>query len=163
VRRLLALCLVVAAGCGGGGGNDETAKERYTREFKAALKATERDGDRVPDVPDDAPLADQARQLREGVLLMRRLADRLADVDPPSGIARAHDRFVRGVRAMADDATVLVRAAAAGDEARVERLLSADLSANFADVETVRLLAEARAEFERKGYDVVAPLPVPGG
>jgi hypothetical protein len=167
VRRLVALCLVALAGCGGGGDSgsdsDETAKERYLREFKAAIAETEREGDRVPDAPEDASLAEQAVQLREAVVLMRRLGDRLADVEPAPAIAGAHERFVRGIRAMADDATALVRAAESGDQTRVERLLSANPSQSFADVDTVRLIARARAEFESKGYAVVEPLPVPGG
>ena len=168
MRRLAAaLCVLLAiAGCGGGDGNGdagETAKERYTRQFKSAIEATEREGDKIPDLPDDAPLTRQAMQLREAVLLMRRLGDRLADVEPAPEIERAHRRFVRGVRKMADDATALVRAAERGDLAGVERLLSNDINNNFADVETVRLLARARTEFDRKGYDVVEPLPIPGG
>jgi hypothetical protein len=165
-RAALALCLIALAGCGGGddggGESSESPKERYTQEFKAAIEATEQEGERIPDLPGDAPLAEQAGQLRQAVLLMRRLGDRLADVEPPDDIAQAHERFVSGVRAMADDATALVQAAEAGDEARLERLLSAGPGENFADVETVKLLAEARAEFDAKGYDVTAPLPVPG-
>ena len=167
MRTLAALSIVVLASCGGGNGDEDalTPKERYERAFQNAVEATEREGERLPDPPDDAPLPEQAEQLRQGVLLIRRLADRLASIDPPGNIAHAHARFVKGLRLTADDATAIVRAAQAGDEARIDTLLGgAGPQRTFVRPRTARLVGTARAEFQRKGYEVTEPLPgLPGG
>jgi hypothetical protein len=160
----VAAASLALAACGGdGGGGGETPKERYTREFRAAVDAVEQRGRALPELEDDAPLPEQAEQIRRGILLLRDLADRLDAIEAPAEAVRAHARFVRALRGFADDATAIVRAARAGDMARVERLLSLRPGANFADVRNVRLVALARREFDRLGYDVVPPLPqVPG-
>lgn len=149
---LVALCLAVA-GCGG----EETPKERYERAFVETVKEWEERGEReAPDVPDDASLPQQSEAAAVGVEMMRGMARDLRRLEPPDEIRRAHEDYVRSLEGLSEDLKKVVAAMRRDDQAAAERLVQPG-PGHFADPENVRLVAGARREFERKGYDLGLP------
>ncbi len=152
---LFAVLSLVLVACGGG--SEETAKERYERQFAQTVKEWEQRGEReAPDVPDDASLPQQAETAAVGVEMMRGLAADLGRLEPPAEIRRAHEDYVRALEGIAADFETVVAAMRRNDEAAAERLAQPG-PGHFADPRNVRLVAGARREFERKGYDLGLP------
>ena len=157
----LATLSLLAVGCGGdeGGGSEErpSAKVRYERSFSQTIREWEERGEReAPDLPDDAPLPEQAEAVEVGIEMMRGLARDLGGLEPPAEVRVAHENYVRAVEGIAEDFKPVAAAMRRNDRAAVERL-AAPGAGHFADPENVRLVVGARRAFEEHGYDLGLP------
>jgi hypothetical protein len=142
VTSLLALLLL---GCGG---DEELSKEEYESrvvEFSETLReALEPVG---ADLSGASDLKLIATRLDDGAEVLEGAADDFADVEPPGDVRAAHDKLVRGVRAIARTFRTGADQAAEGDRARLFDTLS-----RYAESDGPRQIAEAQEEFRRLGY-----------
>ena len=127
------------------------SKSEYEARFKAIVTRFE-NGPRI-DPPEDASLEEQGDAFDRAIARVREVAAELGKLNPPAEVRGAHVDFVNGMREIADDIEPIARALHDGDKDEAERLV--DLSpGGFAEPSTIRKLAAARAEFQRKGYDL---------
>jgi hypothetical protein len=151
MRRAVAAvaCAIALGGCAEDESDGPLSKAEYEQRFREIARESE---EAAPDSPPAAESPqEQAQQIDTGLDRFREVADKLAKLEPPPDIARAHAMFVAGLRATADDAEKLVRALRAGDGRRAEAML--DNGTLFKSA-AARKVGRARHEFSDKGYDL---------
>ena len=141
-----AACAIVLGGCGEDEGGGPLSKAEYEQRFREIARESE---EAAPDSTSATTPQQQAEQIDTGLDRFREVADKLAGLEPPPDVARAHAMFVAGLRATADDAEKLVRALRAGDERRAEAMLD---NGTLFDSAAARKVGRARHEFSEKGY-----------
>lgn len=153
MRRLPGLavvaCAVALSGCGDDGSGGPLSKSEYEQRFREII----REGGESAPGSEASPQTprEQAEEIDAGLDRMRATANELAELEPPSEVARAHTTFVRGLRALANDGEKIVRALRAGDEQRAEAILD---SGALASSPAARKIPSARREFAAKGYEL---------
>jgi hypothetical protein len=136
---VLALLAAVAAGCGG----ERLSKADYEQKVRTVYAGVQQ--------------AFQATNVRHGLAErvgaaqdeLRRAADELNSVEPPTAVEKQNEEIVEGLREYADDLDGLRKAAEQGDAARI-RAFNEQLPRN----EAVKQIAEAAEEMKFKGYDL---------
>ena len=153
MRRLSLLALAAVAllaGCGGGGdpGAAGTAgktltKAEYEQRFKAIVT-------RFENSPE--PKGDEAQVIETGLKRAAAMAEEIDELEPPAEIARAHDEYVAGVRAVgrSEHLQRVIDAIERGERRKAEALLDRPPVSQ----EMIERMARARAEFAEKGYDL---------
>ena len=148
MRRLglIALALALLAGsCGGddGGQPGPLSKAEYEKRFRAIVE-------RFEDGPE--PKGDEADKLEEGLRRAATVADELDALEPPAEIARAHDDYVAGMRAVADSEHYerVIAALREGDRERANALVDRPP----VSPEMIERVGRARAQFAEEGYDL---------
>jgi hypothetical protein len=149
-RPALALVVVAAVAAGalllrGDGGR--LAKPEYERKVQAVY-ADVRQAFRETNVQElsELPVRVQAAQGQ-----LRKAADDLDGIEPPTAVAAENDQIVAGMRAYADDLDELRIAAELGDRGAIE-----NFNANIAGNSAVQQIASAAQRMELKGYEIGA-------
>ena len=139
----------LAAGCHGeGDGGDERAQEEYQQGLNAVGEDLQRELGRVLRKR-PASIVDIDNQARERAGVLRRASARLEKLEPPAEAEDGHEKLVAGLRALAEDRTLVLDVRRRGR--RYELAPAAEES---------RELQEARRALEDEGYDVD---PILGG
>ena len=155
---------MLVGGCGGSGGDApsasggeraayETTLRQITMERTAAVGP-------VQPPPSGAPLPEHAPQVRALAQLMRGVADDMSRVAAPAEIRDSHGKYVHGSQQMARFLLRAADAMARGDQGATNRLLS---QMNSGRAPGIKLIREARAEYQSLGYRLPTGGSVPSG
>ena len=126
-------------------------KDEYVHAFEVSAAGLAPKYGVGKDLPPDASAKDQDVHVVALQRLLRAWADRLEGLEPPAPAARAHARYVAGIRSFATDLD-RARAALARDDAKgAAALLS---SGRIVSPATRTQLVAARRAFHRLDYDL---------
>jgi hypothetical protein len=150
VRRqavaLFGVIVLVVASCGSGA--KRLTKVQYEAHLQADGKALTRAGDAM--ISGRSPLAD-AKHVAQTQAALRRVADDLASIRPPTNAVRDNERLVKGFRAIAAAVDPLRRQLAAGEKLDLLQAL-----ARIEEPRAAKLVQPALDDLKRKRYKLGA-------
>ncbi len=148
---LCAVAVALTAGCGGG---DRLSKDAYQQELDSAIQKIEQAfsglGDSLQKVGSGsgslAAVADEIGNIQDE---LNSAADDLDGVSPPEDVAKTHEKFVEGMRALADDLEEFKDAVDDGDKGAIN-----EFATDAGSLDSVKKLEEASNDLKDKGYEV---------
>jgi hypothetical protein len=148
VLALAALLLILpVAGCGGkGGGGAKLSKSAYEKKLKNVGTRLQNTFQSLRSSP--GSLDELAKQLGKGQSELRKAADDLDSVTPPTDVKADHKKLIKAMRTIADDLEPLKRAADEGDPAKAQ-----EAAQKLQRSGAVQDAQRATEDMKSKGYD----------
>jgi hypothetical protein len=149
---LAALALAVSS-CGGGG-DKQLSKSEYETQVGAILQPLQ--GTTLQDLVSISPAdKDQAiAALKNGETKLHNAASNLSSMQPPDDAVDATQRLAHGVRQIADEVTVVRKAAEAGDFSKLVQF-----KVSLASDPAVSEIRDAALELINLGYNIAGSGP----
>jgi hypothetical protein len=158
VKRALPLvmlaALALAASSCGGGGDKQLSKSEYETQVGAILQPLQ--GTTLQDLVSISPAdKDQAiAALKNGETKLHNAASNLSSMQPPDDAVDATQRLAHGVRQIADEVTVVRKAAEAGDFSKLVQF-----KVSLASDPAVSEIRDAALELINLGYNIAGSGP----
>jgi hypothetical protein len=158
VKRALPLvmlaALALAASSCGGGGDKQLSKSEYETQVGAILQPLQ--GTTLQDLVSISPAdKDQAiAALKNGETKLHNAASNLSSMQPPDDAVDATQRLARGVGQIADEVTVVRKAAEAGDFSKLVQF-----KVSLASDPAVSEIRDAALELINLGYNIAGSGP----
>jgi hypothetical protein len=150
---MLAALALVASSCGGGG-DKQLSKSEYETQVGAILQPLQ--GTTLQDLVSISPAdKDQAiAALKNGETKLHNAASNLSSMQPPDDAVDATQRLARGVGQIADEVTVVRKAAEAGDFSKLVQF-----KVSLASDPAVSEIRDAALELINLGYNIAGSGP----
>ena len=153
IGAIVALAVVVAAGCGdsGGGGGTQLTKAQYEQQLNSIGSTIDSSFSELSTLfqspnPSFDEAADKIAEIQDQ---MREQADDLDAVNPPEDVQAEHEKMVDGLRGFADDLEEFRQAVESKSVTAMQ-----DFAETFDESESAKKIQEAGDSLEKKGYDL---------